>query len=340
MTWPRILHWTLVVAVFAAVGLLAWWNRAELARAIGLIGRVSPWLMLAAVVAIAGVFVSRGCAYRIALRAMGYSFGRGFLARTALAATSAHHLIPTGGASGYAVITYAFHQRGVAAGRASMLALVDTLSNAVALASLVIGVLVYLAGAPATSGANLAIGLLPGVALVVLAAGLYYLQRDRQRLLGFARRVSAGAARLVGRRWPEEGVERFLDQYYDGKRLIAANPAGFLRMVGWQYAAVLCNCLALYAIFYALGVVPPPWVVFTGLILAMAGVAVVAAPAGAGSFEVVMSGYFVLHGIAAADSIAATLLYRVVSFWLPVLASVPVMVGLRHQRPLGSSEES
>ncbi len=334
MRWPRILHWTLTAVVFAAVGLLAWLNRHELARAIGLIGGVSPWLMVAAAVAIAGVFVSRGCAYHIALAAMGYSFPRGFLTRTALAATSAHHLVPTAGLSGYAVITYALHQRGVAAGRASMLALVDTLSNAVALASLVIVVLVYLTSVPTASDANLAIGLLPGIALLVLAAGLYYLQRDRQRLLEFTRPVSAGLSRLLGGRWQHDGLERFLDQYYEGKRLIASNPAGFLRMVAWQYAAVLCNCLALYAIFYALGVVPTPWVVFTGLILAMAGVAVVAAPAGAGSFEVVMSGYFVLHGIAAADSIAATLLYRVVSFWLPVLASVPVMVGLRHGRPV------
>jgi uncharacterized protein (TIRG00374 family) len=325
-------RWIFPFAVVGTVGLVAFRNYEQLLAAIRLMGRVSPWLMLAAVAAIGGTFFSRGSAYRIALQAMGYTFGRPFLARTALVATSAHHLLPTGGASGYAAIMYTFHRRGVAAGQASILALVDTLSNAAALGSLVIVVLVRFAAEASLGASGLGVELLPGIGLLALAALLYYLQRDRERLWHFVRRCKDLVSRLVKGGWREEPIERFFDQYYEGKRLIVRKPQRFLRMVGWQYAAVACNCIALYSIFFALGSLPSPWILFAGLVLALAGVSIIAVPAGGGGFEVVMSSYFAMHGIATADSIAAALLYRLVSFWLPAIASIVVLARLRRHR--------
>jgi uncharacterized protein (TIRG00374 family) len=124
-------------------------------------------------------------------------------------------------------------------------------------------------------------------------------------------------------------VTLFLDEYFHGKRLIAARPMGFLRMVGWQYAAVLCQWTALYLIFQALDTVAAAWLLFTGLILAMAGVSIAAVPGGGGSFELVMSGYFAFQGVELAPAIAATLLYRLATFWLPAAASLAVMMRLR-----------
>lgn len=325
-------RWVFILIVFTAVGVTAYWHHDQLVQAFSLMRRVSPWLVLAAAAAVTGAYFSRASAYRIPLNDMGYAFRRTFLARTALLATTAHHLIPTGGASGYVFITYAFHRRGVAAGQASILALVDTLSNAVALALLVIVVLMYLAFSAATIGTNFVLGLVPGVGLLAIAAGVYYLQRDRARLQRFAGSMMNRLGARTGSTGPNAGLDRFLDQYYEGKRLIISRPHRFLLMVAWQHAAIACSSLALYAMFFALGLLPSPWIVFIGLVLAMAGVSVTAAPAGGGSFEVVMSGFFVLQGIDLADSIAATLLYRLVSFWLPALASVPIVLQLRHRR--------
>ncbi len=321
-----------MLAVLGAVAVVAYRNHDEVVRAIRVIGRVSPWFVAAAAAAIAGVYFCRGSAYRIALSAMEYTFGRWFLARTALVATTAHHLIPTGGASGYAFITYAFHQRGVPAGRASMLALVDTLSNSIALGSLVVVVLVHLAFGASISRAIVGLGLVPGLMLLALAGAFYYLQRNRERFEGFVLKTKTYAARLLRRRWPDAPVHRFVDEYFAGKRLIVRRPWRFAIMVGWQYGGMVCNCAALYLIFYALGVVPSVWSLFVGLVLALAGVALVAVPAGGGSFEVVMSTYFSTHGIATADSIAAALLFRLVAFWAPLALSTVIVLALRHRR--------
>lgn len=330
--WGHKLRWIFLLAVLAAVGTVAFRNRGQLLQAVSIIRRASLPLLLGTITAIGGVYFSRGSAYRIALRVMGHTLDRLFLARTALVATSIHQLIPTAGASGYAYLTYAFHQRGIAAGQASIVALLDTLSYAAALGSLVIFAVGHLAISGSMSGPRLGLGVLPGVALLALAGAVYYLQRDRDRLLRFARRSKNCIARLAGRHWSDEPLQGFVDEYYEGKHLILGRRRAFAFMIGCQYAAIAFDWLALYTVFVALGMLPNPWTVFVGFVVAMAGVSVVGVPAGGGSFEVIMSSFFATHGIAAANGIAAALLYRVAAFWLPVLGSIVVLFRLRRGR--------
>jgi uncharacterized protein (TIRG00374 family) len=321
-----------LLAVLGAVGIVAFRNREELANAMHVIVRARPGLLVAAVAAICGVYVSRGSAYKVAVHVMGYDLSRAFLARTALVATSVHQLIPMGGASGYAFLTYAFHQRGVSAGRASIVALLDTLSYALALASLAIVVIVHLLTGGTLSGASVGLGLIPALLLLSLALGLYWLQRDHDRMVRFALHWKARVARLLGRDWPDAPVKHFLHDYYEGKEVILEHRHCFFRMMAFQYAAIVFDSSALYLVFVALGLLPNPWTVFVGFVVAMAGMSVIVVPGGGGSFEVVMSSFFATHGIGAANGIAAALLYRAAAFWLPVLASVVVLWRLRRRR--------
>jgi uncharacterized protein (TIRG00374 family) len=330
--WGRRLRWIFLLAVLGAVGTVAFRNREELANAVHVIGRARPELLAAAVAAIVGVYVSRGSAYKVALRVMGYDLSRAFLARSALVATSVHQLIPIGGASGYAFLTYAFHQRGVPGGRASIVALLDTLSYALALASLAIIVIVHLVTGGTLSGASVSLGLVPALVLLSLAIGLYWLQRDRDRMLRFALRWKDRIARFLERSWSDGPVEHFLHDYYEGKDVILENRHCFFRMMAFQYVAIAFDSTALYLVFVALGLLPNPWTVFVGFVVAMAGVSVIVVPGGGGSFEVVMSTFFATHGIGAANGIAAALLYRVAAFWIPVLVSLVVLWRLRRRR--------
>jgi uncharacterized protein (TIRG00374 family) len=330
--WGRRLRWIFLLVVLAAVGVVALRNRQQLDDAIRLIGRASPYFLLAAVASIGGVYLSRGSAYKVALNVMGYDLGRSFLARTALVATSVHQLIPTAGASGYAFLAYAFHQRGIPAGRASIVALLDSLSYAFSLGSLTIFVVAHLASGGSLSGASVGFGLVPAFGLLSIAGALYYLQRDHDRMLRVALRCKESLGRLLRRSWPDDPLRRFLHDYYEGKRVILENRRCFLRMMAFQYATIVFDVVALYLVFVALGLAPNLWTVFVGLVVAMVGMSVIAVPAGGGSFEVVMSSFFAMHGIGAANGIAAALLYRVAAFWLPVLGSLLVIWRLRRRR--------
>src|SRR5215472_125644 len=160
MKWGRAAKWLLQVSVPAAVSVVAYRDRAVLVEAVRLIGRAQLAWLLPGVLAIAGVSFSRGVVYGFPLRLLGYSLPRGFLFRVAWMSSSLHQIVPMGGATGYAFLTYALSQRGVAAGEASVIALVDTLSYAVAVATLVVASLAYMM----TAGVVTARALLPALA--------------------------------------------------------------------------------------------------------------------------------------------------------------------------------
>ncbi len=327
----RLLRWVWVVVPVAA-GVVAYRHRDSLVTAVGLVAQAQVLWLGPAALAIGGVYFFRASAYGVPLRLLGYSVRHSFLWRTALVATSLHQLVPAGGASGYAFLTWALRRRGVTTGQASLIALIDTLSYATAMATLVVAALVYLIlGGTLLLGSVVAM-FVPGVVTLALAAVAYWLQRDRRRFVGLLLRVKRRLADLAGRRWPDAPIRQFLREYYAGKRVISEHPAGWARMVGFQYLTVICDAVALSLAFVALGLRPPVWVVFLGLVVAMAGVAVITAPGGGGSFEVLMSAFFAAHGLRTADAIAAVILYRVVAFWLPIVVAAIALWGLRRRQ--------
>jgi uncharacterized membrane protein YbhN (UPF0104 family) len=74
------------------------------------------------------------------------------------------------------------------------------------------------------------------------------------------------------------------------------------------------------------------WIVFLGFVVSLAAGAFVSAPAGGGSFEVVLSAFFVAHEVGEANAIAAALLFRLVTFWAPLAASAFLLADLRRAR--------
>jgi uncharacterized protein (TIRG00374 family) len=336
--WRNVARWIwLVVPLVVAV--VAYQHHDALVSAAGLLRRATlPWMLLG-VATIAFLYLCRAIVYAVPLRLMGYAAPLPFLWGTAVTATSVHQLLPAGGATGYAFLTYAMYQRGVSGGEASLVALVDTLSYAAALASLVVASLIFLTitGSLHVHGMGAVMAL--GVAVLTVAGWLYYQQRDQRRFVAAVLRLKARLAARLGRDWPDGPVREFLGEYYRGKRLITRRPAAFAGMLGLQYVAVGCDAAALYAAFLALGSRPRLWIVLMGFVVAMAGVSIVSVPGGGGGFETLMSAFFTTQGIPASEGIAAAVLYRILAFWLPVAVSLLVLLRLRRRRKAIRPEE-
>ena len=331
-SWRSQVARHLWVVIPLAVAWAAYRNRDAIVRAASLIGRANWSWLGAAALAIGGVYLCRARVYAVPLRPLGYDAPLPFLWTTAVAATSLHQLLPAAGATGYAFLTYAFRQRGVPTGQASLVALVDTLSYAVALATIVVGSLIYLAVGGVLEVGRLAIVFAPGAAVVALAAWVYRAQRDRRRFVPIVLRWKTRVASLLGARWPDEPVRAFLHDYYEGKRLIGCRRRAFYEMIGLQYLAVICDAIALYLSFVAIGVMPNIVTALIGFVLSMSGAAVVGAPAGGGGFEAIMAAFWARHGVDAAHGIAAAVLYRLVAFWLPVGMTLIILWRLRRRR--------
>lgn len=283
--------------------------------------------------AIAGVYVCRSRVYAIPLRLLGYSFSWRLLLGISLVATTIHQLVPVAGATGYIFLTWAFARQGASAARASLVAVIDTLSYAAAVGTLVVLSLVYLATSARVKWLGLVGGLTPGIVLFLLAVWVYRLQRNQRRFTALVLRAKTRVARWFARDgWPDEPVREFLEQYYEAKTIIARRRRAFLEMVAWQYVSVGCDILAVYLCFLGLGLMPRPGIVVMGFVLAMSGLALMAVPAGGGSFETIMAAFYSSHGIAASESIAVAILYRVVAFWVPVLVTAAIVLWIARSR--------
>ncbi len=321
--------WVAVPLIMAWVGYA---HRDALIKAAHLIGGAALWWLAIGAVAIGLLYLCRAAVYSIPLRLFGYEASLPFLWGTALTATAMHQLIPTGGASGYAFLTYAMYQRGVSAGEASLVAMVDTLSYAAAVATLVVASLVYLGLGGTLYVRSLALFFGLGLVVVAVAGGLFYLQRDERRFVPLVLRLARRVAAWLHREWSDEPLRDFLDEYYRGKRIISRRRRAFYQMMGLQYLSIACDAGALYAAFLALGLTPSPWTVLMGFVVAMSGVSFIGVPGGGGGFEALMSAFFASRGVPAAQAIAAAVLYRVVAFWLPVLVSLVVLFRLRKRQ--------
>lgn len=325
------LRWGLWAAVGAAVGLAAWSHRGAVVEALRFLPQAYlPWLVLA-MASVAVLYACRAVVYGVPLRLLDYTVPWTFLWQTAIIASAVNQLLPTGGASSYAFLAYALHRRGVTTGQASLVALIDTLSYAFAAATIVLGALAYLGAAGGLPGRVVLLAFVPGTVLVGVAGWLYWLQRDRQRFVPMVLRLQRRLGSLLRRELPETPARSFLEDYYKGKEVIAGRPAAFVWMIALQYLAVCADAATLYLALLSLGLLLSPATVFLGFVVTLAAGTVVSAPAGGGSFEVVMSAFFARQGVDTSRAIAGALLFRLVSFWLPVLVSgVLVLTFRRH----------
>jgi uncharacterized protein (TIRG00374 family) len=84
----------------------------------------------------------------------------------------------------------------------------------------------------------------------------------------------------------------------------------------------------LWATFKAFGVSPPISVILLGYLIGQLGGAL-PLPGGLGGIDGGLIGTLVVYGIPAAPVAAAVLVYRVILFWLPLLAGAVAFIGLR-----------
>jgi uncharacterized protein (TIRG00374 family) len=84
----------------------------------------------------------------------------------------------------------------------------------------------------------------------------------------------------------------------------------------------------LWATFHALGYSPPVTVILMGYLIGQLG-GLLPLPGGLGGIDGGLIGTLIVFGIAAAPAAAAVLLYRVILFWLPLLAGAVAFVSLR-----------
>lgn len=299
----RWMGWLFGLALLLAVGALAA-NREQQLRFAELLSSARPsWLLLGFALQLATYPVEaalwwlslRGAGARVSLRdCMGLNLAKLFL----------DHTVPTGGLTGTLLVVRGLDRRGVAR-EASMAAVVLSLVShylGYGLMSLVAVGVVWL-------HADLTPYLLAPVVLFgVLAVSLPAV------LLR-----ASGARRLPGWVGRVPLVRGALTAVAGADPTVARDTGLIARCTLLQLAIVLLDALTLWAMLLALGLRVAPAPVFASFMLSTLARILGVVPGGLGIFEAASVASLRLMGVPIAAGLAATLLFRGFSFWLPML---------------------
>lgn len=260
-----------------------------------------------------------------------------FVASTSqLASNGASRIVPGGAAVGAAVLYRMLSVSGTTAGQAgAALAATSGLSTTALAAFPAAGMALALAGAPIPE--SLVPAVLAGGVLFPVLVGIGVLSvrttRPLVRLGIVVSRVVAVAGSVTRRGWSMD--PRKLVRERD--KMVGAVGNNWLRAVIAAALNWVFDYLVLVTALVAVGADPRLSLVLlaytTGAVLAMIPVT----PGGFGFVETGMTYMLVLSGITKGDALLATLAYRIVSLWLPILAGAGAW--LLFQRRYGQQDE-
>lgn len=115
------------------------------------------------------------------------------------------------------------------------------------------------------------------------------------------------------------GATSLLKELTDAPTSLLRSPSLLTQTVMLQLAIFVFDALTLWLAFKALGQGPPLWAVFTSFTMASMVATIGPIPVGLGTFEATSVGMLHLLGVSVEAALAATLLLRGLTFWLPML---------------------
>jgi uncharacterized membrane protein YbhN (UPF0104 family) len=250
------------------------------------------------------------------------------VATSQLASGTAGRVVPGGGATASAIQYGILVRSGIPAGTAASgvaASWAATTSTALALPVVALGAAV---GGTAVPRGLRRIAYLGGGAFILLGAAAFAAFRWDRPLVLLGRGISAAAGLVHRQQGLQDIPQRLLAQRDALRDTFAEHPvlatlAAFGKW-GFDYAALLC-------VLAALDIRPEPALVLLAYSASALLGMIPLTPGGLGFVEAGLTGLLVLAGVSAGDAAAATLAYRLVSYWLPLPVGVVAWILARRR---------
>lgn len=302
----KIRNSSLVIGlVILAVVILVALNLSEVRDMGRLVQRTQPRWLAGALLLQSTTYVAQGQTWQVVTRAAGYRVLPVRAFALSLVTQFVNQVLPTAGLSGTLVMATALENRGI--------------PRATVMASAVVSLVSYYAAFVAALGIAVGIAIIDGHAsyLVIAAAVLF----------GSLGAVFVGAILyLSGREAPRAAwarrlppVRRVLELLHEADRRLVRAPGLVARSCAFQLVVVMLDAATLWILILALGVVASPTGVFASFMISSLFRTIGLVPGGLGVFEAASVVTLGLVGVSVPVALAATLLFRGLSFWLPML---------------------
>jgi len=301
--WLKRLMWLLGLGALAAVIVVAV-RHAEAREFAEMVKRASPIWLLAAFALQVGTYALQGEAWYAFLRRHGKPPPRALLFQLSVLKLFVDQVLPTASISGSAVMVKGLERRGTGARVVMAAVVVETVAYYIGYSLAVTGAALLMPNGRTKSAFLIAAGI---VVAVTLAMG-WGMER-----LATGKGIRLGAlARVPGFRTMKGQLERAdSESMRDRTALIAAT----LLQLGIHVLDAATLCVLLLGV----GTHAPPLAVLLAFMLASLVRTVGIVPGGLGTFEAVCVTSMRAAGVSVSAALAATLLFRGLSFWLPML---------------------
>lgn len=287
---------------------------------------ILPALLLLPALATVLSYLTMARSYQGIAAAAGYRISFLDMLRITLVANTANYLLATGGLSGFALRMYLFMRRGIPAGSAVLVSLVQTLLTNLILLAFVIGGFVLLLVSHNLVGRDLVLASVLLVAFALLLAGataMLLRRRLRQRtLLAATELVNGGLGRFLPHRKPRRlKLLRFQRNLNAGLDFLLARPHQMLAPTLYIVLDWVFTLLVLSTAFVAIGHPVRMSYVIAAFAIGMFFSIVSLVPGGLGILEGSMTAVFTSLGVPLERAVVAILIFRVSYYGLPMLAS-------------------
>lgn len=243
------------------------------------------------------------------------------IATAQLAGNAFSRIVPGGAAAGGALQYRMLTQSGFEPTRVgTALTASSLISTATIFALPLLALPAILLGAPVPSGLAQATWLGAGAFILFVALGAAFLLRDRPLVLA-GRVLQWAIGKLPGRRRGIEDLpDRLVRQRDDIRRDLGADWWRALLAAAGNWGL---DYLALLAALTAVGARPRPSLVLLAYVTSIVLGFIPITPGGLGFVEAGLTATLALAGVSPPDAVLATLAYRLVSYWFPILIGPP-----------------
>jgi Mg2+-importing ATPase len=296
--------WVLGVAALAAVIVVSL-HVSEGREFLRLLERARPaWLALAVVLQ-GATYLAQAEVFAVVPRQSGKRLARLWLYQLSLTKLFLDQALPPAGISSAVVVAQALERRGVSRGAVAAGAVISIASYHVAY---VVALLVALALTARRLHAH----------LVVLVLSAIF--------VGLATAVTVIVLKLSGRSAKRAGwlgrlpmIHRVVEFLEDAERRLARSPRLIGEATAWQIAIFLLDAATIWTLIRALGETAPGTMVFASFMISTLVRTLGIVPGGLGTYEAASVVTLRMIGVSVPVALSATLIFRGLSFWLPMV---------------------
>ena len=241
-----------------------------------------------------------------------------FLFKSSLAMLSLNQVIPSLGFSGGAFFVSKAKRFGISVGKSTLAIILESIIFYSSFIVLLFLSILYLLIGHRVNSLQIFISVVFGVLVLFGVIYFFYILKHKEKLSNFAYKLYGWFTKIFKKKQDKKGFDFLVSEFFLGKSLMGHNKKRIITPFIYLMLKTVFDVLTIYFIFLSFGYPLDLGVATLGFCLATLLSYISFIPGGIGVFEISMIGIYSGFGVPFYLGFVSTLIYRGLSFWLPM----------------------